>query len=47
MPLLVAQEQPAEPARQLGRNLREVHIDAGPGGTLDLEIRTVIAVKAA
>src|SRR5271165_6002547 len=45
--LLVGKEQPGEPTRQLGPNLRQVHIDAGPGRTLDLEIGAVIAVKAA
>src|SRR5271165_3097862 len=45
--LLVGKEEPGEPERQLGRNLRQVHIDTGPGRTLDLEIGAVIAVKAA
>jgi hypothetical protein len=44
-PRLVAQEQPREPAAELVRNLEQVQVAPGAGGTLQLEIVAVVVVK--
>ena len=44
-PLIVSQEDPCEPLRDLLGDLEQIHHPAGPGGTLNFEVVSVVQVE--